>query len=638
MAAVTKMSAIGPATAYPYLYPKNVSTPGVYGQRIFDFDLWRELYGGVIVYIRKAGSTVLARVYTDPTLQTLADNPQTLLTQTLDGVRYGKFLAPLYTPDAYYCDIDSTDQTGISRPSLYKLDDEDGDRILVTAQGGRVARALENHVAQTVWAEDYGRIGTSPTENTATITAAIGQAGARGGGFVMLPPRSIDITRLNLPTGVVLRGFSKAATTVRSTVAEAIITLSGAGAGLMDMTMDGVNVSPGSIGVLSEQQDDILLRQVEVKRFETCLHLKGGERARFDRLSLSNGTYGARLQGDTAPLRNLWWTGGQITQHTTAGVWFEWVDADIAQITMEELGFVDNLSDGLLLEGTQFVRCVAGTFDDSGRSIKIIDGSDPEAAFTSNIRFERCEVTDATCHFDGACIDVVFTGSEFLGTEFDLEPTMGKHLVLRDCSEDSNVRLSGDGTRLIRQRSGDKGAVVGTTTDATPVKAFALNLGPGETVMMVGRIVANAVNAEVYAAYHISQAARRDTADLSFDTGTIAFVLGDIVVGATSGASAYITAKTGTTASGSLSLRSVVGTFQNNEALQVDGVTRALVNGSISNPTVSLLGSIANLYINESDTTMACVFAASGDEAQIQVTGISATTFEWTAEMDVLRG
>ena len=637
MAALTRLTAAGPATRDPSLYAKNVIFPGVYGQAVREFDRWVPLYGGAIVYIRKAGSNALASVFTDPEMTEPASNPQTLLSQEHEGVRYGKFLRPIYTPDAYQCDINTTDQTGVIRPALFALAGEDGDRLLVTADGGSLPRTLEAHMGQDVFVADYGLLGRSAAENTRAITAAIGQAGARGGGIVRLPPGTLDIDPISVPTGVVLTGYARIATILRSTTAASIVTLAGDGAGLADLTLDGVSVIAGSTGVLSEQQDDILIRNVDIKRFETNLHVAGGMRPRFDRLSLLNGTYGGRIKGETETLEGLWWTGGQISQHITAGLWIEYVDAPAAHLTLQEVAFRDNLTDGLILDGAQFVRLDDCVFDDNARTIRFRDVDD-EAGFCSNIRVVRAEVADCQIYVDGLAIDLMMERCVFSGTEFYLAPTMGQHLVLRDCAEDAAVTTAGDGTRMVRQRSTDRGAVVGTTTSNSPVKAFAYNLEPGEVALVRARVIANGLDSEDHAAYVVEQAARRDTADLDYDSGTIAINVGDQIVGGTSGASAYVTAKSGTTAAGTLSLRAIVGTFQNNEALLVVGTPCALVNGGITDPNVSMLDSLATVFAFESDTLMACVLGASGDEVQVQVTGLPSKTVVWTAECDILRG
>ena len=79
---------------------------------------------------------------------------------------------------------------------------------------------------------------------------------------------------------------------------------------------------------------------------------------------------------------------------------------------------------------------------------------------------------------------------------------------------------------------------------------------------------------------------------LAYDGGTVAFAVGDTVTGATSGTSAVVTAVSGSTASGTLTLDQDTDTFTNdgttyqdftdNEELRVGGVTRALVNGTLS--------------------------------------------------------
>jgi hypothetical protein len=77
---------------------------------------------------------------------------------------------------------------------------------------------------------------------------------------------------------------------------------------------------------------------------------------------------------------------------------------------------------------------------------------------------------------------------------------------------------------------------------------------------------------------------------LNFDAGTVAIAEGDIVTGATSGATgkALIAGVVssgsygGSDAAGHLVLTNVTGTFQDNENLQVSSVTRAMANGTAS--------------------------------------------------------
>lgn len=74
--------------------------------------------------------------------------------------------------------------------------------------------------------------------------------------------------------------------------------------------------------------------------------------------------------------------------------------------------------------------------------------------------------------------------------------------------------------------------------------------------------------------------AQKDKQRLDYDTGTVIFVAGRIVTGATSNAYGTIHKVTGTAASGYLVLTDVSGTFQNNEAITDTGTGSALANGA----------------------------------------------------------
>lgn len=87
---------------------------------------------------------------------------------------------------------------------------------------------------------------------------------------------------------------------------------------------------------------------------------------------------------------------------------------------------------------------------------------------------------------------------------------------------------------------------------------------------------------------------------LPYDDGTLEFLRGDAIVGGTSGATADIIEvniafgnfKGPSYATGRLFLANVVGTFQNNEEIRVSGQKCALVNGTLTTPTI-LSGNMA---------------------------------------------
>src|SRR6185503_2788665 len=105
--------------------------------------------------------------------------------------------------------------------------------------------------ADWVQAEDFGVIGTNAATNTATINQAVGVVASRNGGTVLLPSGPILISQLTLPDGVLLKGRGRGATILMSQVNGACITIGGDRAGLAELTLDGINLTPGSIGVLS---------------------------------------------------------------------------------------------------------------------------------------------------------------------------------------------------------------------------------------------------------------------------------------------------------------------------------------------------------------------------------------------------
>jgi len=100
------------------------------------------------------------------------------------------------------------------------------------------------------------------------------------------------------------------------------------------------------------------------------------------------------------------------------------------------------------------------------------------------------------------------------------------------------------------------------------------------------------------------------TGTLTFDGGTGDFTVGQVVTGTTSGATGLITAKTGSTAAGTLTVKGVAGVFIDNEAI-TDPVTpgAAVVNGAMTTGlAVQANGSttihISNGYINYNGGTV----------------------------------
>ena len=96
---------------------------------------------------------------------------------------------------------------------------------------------------------------------------------------------------------------------------------------------------------------------------------------------------------------------------------------------------------------------------------------------------------------------------------------------------------------------------------------------------------------------------KRQNFTLGYDNGTAAFTAGKTLTGATSHATAIIVS-TGAQASGTLTLYTITGTFQDNEVLSDNGTVpgAALVNGTIAQAR----DTHAQLTYTDLDTTVAC--------------------------------
>ena len=90
---------------------------------------------------------------------------------------------------------------------------------------------------------------------------------------------------------------------------------------------------------------------------------------------------------------------------------------------------------------------------------------------------------------------------------------------------------------------------------------------------------------------------------------------------------------------GTLTLRSISGTFENNETITDGAGGSALVNGAISAQDVVLLGSVEDLdTLHEDVAGWAATMDASVGEARVRVTGAASTTISWTVLVELVGG
>lgn len=625
-------------------YARRIASPGVHVQPVSEFDLWRAEYAGKIITVRRANTTTKADLYYDINLTEAAENPQTLLSRKFGDVYYGKFERPVYTPHAYSLAYGTTDETAIQRPPIITLDGEDAGGAVVTPEGGLVASPLEELLSRVIYATDDGVFTVSPSENASIINRAIGRAGARGGGTVFLPPGRWQITSVSIPAGVTLRGNGIGSTVLYSTVAGAVVTIAGDGARVEDMTLDGVNVVSGSIGVYSKGNDNIGMRSVELLRFADNMLVRGGRRIFLDDVRTSLATRGAAFYGslDTAggdEIRDLRWVGGYARSTTEAAIVLEYVDMAVQHCRLADLDVRGNLTDGVKVIGSRFTRLSECIFTDNARHLSIDDDTPVGADnFIQGLLAEDCEFVNGGVRVRGTALQCLFDRSEFQNVEVDVATTADNPIILRDCVEDADVAFTGDGTKVWRQSTASGGQTKGSTVDDTPIKAISFPMEPGETAIFRFRAIANQVDGEGHAVFVGTQGARRDTSDLSYDGGLIQMSVGDAIVGATSGATGTVTA-IGALASGTASLRLISGEFEDNEAIQVGGTTHAFVNGTITPHDAAMIGSLVmEIETLVNFTAGDAVLTAVDQEVQLTLTGKDSITTIWTAFLERMDG
>jgi len=619
------------------------------------FDVWSKGFAAATVSVYQAGTTTKSNLYIDEALTVSASNPQVLETKTINGESYGKFSAPLYTDSAFYLDINSTDQTGVSRPPLTSLASQDASAALITATGGSQPRTLSDVIARVVHVEDHGVFlptsdpDASSSTNNATLTTAIGVAAANGGGDVVIPAGTFEFTTVTLSGGVRLVGHGHGATTLQSQSASNVITIGGSEAGLAHITIDGVNLQVGSVGLYAKAKDEIRIQASTIKRFVTGIHMQGGRKAEWYDLYISNCDTGAKLHGDNDAsgggdgdeFRNNAWTGGVVDLCTVAGVEFSYVDKKCWHNTIIDVGFESNTGVSININGARFTSLVGCWWTANTTDFAVADNSDVSAKSENTViglYFNGGSLSGGAATFTDTCQDVILDGMEISDVDFTLTlPT--NNLVVRDCVEDSLVTISGDGTKWTRQRTinGNQPGSSGVTSDATPTKAWSVDLEPGQVGHIRAEVIANQRDGEGYAVYHIARPVRRPGSTLAYDAQTANFTVGDTLTGATGGATARIVADADGGASGTLTLRDIVGTFENNEEV-TDGLGgSALVNGTLTPVNAALLGATASpTAAVESAVGLAADFAASGTEIEIQVTGEAAKTYEWIVHAETV--
>lgn len=615
--------------------------------RISEFDLWRAGYGGSTVTIYIAGTTTKANVFTDETLTTAAPNPQTLQSNTdADGVTYGKFSVPLYTSSSYYLNIDTTEESGVVRPPLSSLVGADASDATVRPNGTSADIPLDELMARKVWAENYGDLDGSAATNTTTIELAI--AALANGGEVLLPAGTISVNSFNVPQGVVLRGYGKGSTILSSVIGNKSFTITGERAGFRGITLDGSSLTSGSIGVYAVNKDVIVLEDVEIKRFETNMYLKGGRKSRWRNLDITNAVTGIKIHGDTdagdtgagAEFADLMWEGGLVKECSTAGVAISYEDARVHNMVFNSVGYENNTGTAITINGGQYITYNDCWWDGNTKDFDIQDDTDPLTAATSadndciNINVIGGRMEDGEVEVTGTAQNVSFNNMRLDDMTLTMTTPLANQVFLRDCVE-NNVTISGESTKLLRSNTTMRGEAVGLTTDATWTKAWGMELAAGQYTKINANIVGKQRNGEGHAMYQVNGYAYRQGDELDYDAQTANFTLGDILTGASSGATARINADSDSGTTGTLTLTDIVGDFVDNETITGSSTGSATVNGTLTAQAVVVGG--GHIGTNtESSAGYDARIIANNQEVEVQVLGLSSNTMEWTVNVDVV--
>jgi len=615
---------------------------------IWQFDLWRAGYAGAIVEIFKAGTTTRADVYEDINLTEPADNPQVLLTQTINSETYGKFITSLYTADSYYIVIDGVEESGVQSPAIRSLASEDGSDMFVTSDKGGIERTAGQRAGDTIHVLDFGNfleIDGSTSENTETLTAALGVASAANGGEVILPAGTYKITTFNLPANVILRGQGRNATVLQSEEADLVCTVTGSNAGLAYLTLDGINLNPGSVGLYAIGRDEMSLTETTIKRFEIGVKAVGGSDHHYTNLFTENCGTCVELRGDNdasntdegAAFTDLTWRGGSVKESTTYGLYLRQIDADLDELTIADVLFEDNVGTAALyIQGAEHIIFEDCTF--TNNTIRHLLTADSTNNDVENVQFVSCSFIGDEIKLAGSCRDFVFD-RPILESDLSINLDSPENpIMFRDATEAVAVTSTGATEKLSRWQSIDAGVYEGqTTASVSTATVFKRILEPGEVVHMELFATAVQLNVAAFGTIKKTAAAYCPAATLDFDGQTSNFTLGNTLTGGTSGATGILQAQADGGATGTASLiRLVAGAttgnlFQNNEALTGSGGGAAVVDGSITYQNAVQIGPVQIDHYGQSAgaTTWDIDVTTSGREVRVKVVGPTTGTIDW---------
>jgi hypothetical protein len=613
-----------------------------------EFDLWQDGYGLSTVSIFLAGTNTLATVYDNINLTGApVANPQILIERMVGGISYGRWAVPIYVGVPYELEINTIDHTGVVQPGITTLVGADASDALVTVTGGTVAAALDDREARRIDVRDYGIFlavgapGASASTNNATLVIALGVAAAAGAGYVEIPAGTYQVTFFTIPQGVVIRGSGRDATDLQSVTAGNVATIGGIQAGLSRMTLDGISLVVNSVGVFAANVDQILLDDVEIMRFETGLELFGGKRNNWRDLFISDCVNGYRAWGYTGgngtggPLLENQWIGGQIDTCTTIGIELRNFDQPCEHNRFTGITFDSNTATAVNIIGGRYFSFVGCRW--IGNTVNLaIDDASPATSTNTVIggEFIDGEMNTGALNFTGTYQEVSFRRMTMVNPAITINAP-GQNIVAQDC-QISSPTFSGVETCWLYSFTNNRGAAFVVTFGPASATAWSIFLKDGQQVYLEGKVIGRQRDGINTGFFHIAVSAGRPGASLAYNTLTAVFGLGQVLTGQTSGATARITADSGTV----LTLQDIVdganGGFAANEII-TDTASGSATAGIFSESNAALAGTVTSIRAAQrTDASWTATFAANGAYIDLNVAGDTSMSVEWSVDVDVL--
>ncbi len=622
--------------------------------RISDFDTWRPGYPNAIVGVYVAGTSTLANIYSDFALTRQISNPIVLLSRTdANGTEYGKFPQPVYVDVSFSLLVNSSDNTGVSTPGISSLNGQDASGSVITTTRGSASLALKDILDGVVDIRAYGAFSATAgaSTSTATLNAAIGAAAAQGGGIVLLQSATVAVNPFTLPTGVRLRGQGVAATKITCQAGSTVVTIGGDGAGLEELTLDGLTAATSSIGVEGINKNNTVFLNCVVQSFQIGIRFKGGNNTVWRNLSaLGCPTSNVHLKGDSnagggatgAAFQNFQWSGGVIGNSAGLGLVLECTDRLISNLLLEHINFSTNVGPALKVVGARNLTVSGCSWLSNLGSITVQDGSDASQVAINTVQqvyFRDGFISDGTVNFNNTCYDVQFIGMSLQNVSMNLSvPTYA--VFMADCLFNATTTVTGDTTKLIRQRTADSSQqTAGVTTDANPITAWQYQMAPGETVLIEVKIIGRQRDGIECCDFWLAAGVNRPGATLAYSVMTTAFTVGTILTGLTSGAAARVIANTNTGASGTLTLRDITGVFVSGETIQDSNSGLARAGGTVTfiDSALDDAGVTTMRAKSPAATTYAATVDCLGGSLRVRLTGKVSKIVEWVVNVNLTR-